>query len=44
VKGGNEMPWNMVLYLLLAVAFGVNLGVAFMAIFAGRDQDEKELI
>ena len=33
------MPWNMVLYLVVAVAFGVNLGVAFMAIIAARDQD-----
>jgi len=39
VKGGKEMPWNMLLYIVLAIVFGVNLGVAFMAILAGRDQD-----
>jgi hypothetical protein len=33
------MPWNMAIYLVLAVVLGVNLGVAFMALMAARNQD-----
>jgi hypothetical protein len=33
------MNFNMAVYLILAVALGVNLGVALMALLAARDQN-----
>ena len=33
------MPWTMVLYVVVAIMIGVNLGITFMAIIAGRDPD-----
>jgi hypothetical protein len=37
------MSWHIAIYLVLAVAFGVNLGIAFMAILAARGEDAEEV-
>ena len=38
------MSWHIAVYLVLAVAFGVNLGIALMAMFAAaRGEDAEEV-
>ena len=36
------MSWHIAIYLIFAGAFGVNLGVALMAMFAARGEGSSE--